>query len=321
MSRLDDLIKEELEKFQKDSEKILQGSHELTEKIQAKNQYKELVKLNKAKLQDLLKDKYKITKLPDDLTQDELASMVLDAQYGVGRWTEDVKQDFDNGNEKKGGTQYKKNKIERGYEPVKENKIIKEDLPTKEIDPKEFPNPYPDKKGYFKKGTTDGEMKDDIVPTKPVSISVSQLKPSQDAIYLGKAIAMAINGVEGGDLGAVISQDNYILDGHHRYAATSFNNPSAKVGGVQAKLKIGDLIPVLRAAGDAMRNARGVEPKGGDINIFNATIDDVKDIVYKGKNVPAQYYNKEKAISWFEGHGENVIAQRLKQLQSKKPPS
>lgn len=198
---------------------------------------------------------------------------------------------------------------------------VNEDLPTKIVDPKEFPNPLKQTKGFLKKGKYDGANFDDVVKTNDVSISVSELKPSQDAIYLGKSIAMAINGVEGGDLGAVISKDNYILDGHHRYAATTFNNPSAKVGGVQANLNIGDLVPVLRAAGDAMNNNRGVAPAGGDINIFKATIEDIKDIVYNGKNVSPKFYNKEKAIAWYEGIGESTIAKRLKMLQSKRPPS
>jgi hypothetical protein len=198
---------------------------------------------------------------------------------------------------------------------------VNEDLPTKEIDPKQFPNPLTNTKGFLKKGNYDGDTADDLVPTKPVSISVSNLKPSQDAIYLGKALGMAIAGVEGGDLGAVISKDNYILDGHHRYAATTFNNPSTKVGGVQADLMIGDLVPVLRAVGDAMKNKRGLEPKGGDVNIFKATMDDVKAAVYDGKNMDSKFYNKEKSIAWFEKIGEKTIAQRLKMLQSKRPPS
>jgi len=195
---------------------------------------------------------------------------------------------------------------------IKLKDILKEALPTKEIDPKQFPNPLgSDVKGFLKKGSPSndkGPANDDIVQTKNVSIPVSKLKPSQLAIYLGKSLAMAINGVDGGDLGAVISKDNYILDGHHRYAATTFNNPGSSVEGVQADLMIGDLIPVLRATGDAMKNNRGIAPAGGDLNIFKATMDDVKDIIYNGKNIPAKY-------------GEDVIARRLKLIQSKKPPS
>ena len=208
---------------------------------------------------------------------------------------------------------------------IKLKDILKEALPTKEIDPKQFPNPLgSDVKGFLKKGSPSndkGPANDDIVQTKNVSIPVSKLKPSQLAIYLGKSLAMAINGVDGGDLGAVISKDNYILDGHHRYAATTFNNPGSSVEGVQADLMIGDLIPVLRATGDAMKNNRGIAPAGGDLNIFKATMDDVKDIIYNGKNIPAKYYNKDKSIKWFKKHGEDVIARRLKLIQSKKPPS
>lgn len=202
----------------------------------------------------------------------------------------------------------------------RKSESVNEELPTKEIDPSKFPNPLVNTKGFLKKGLGDGDKEDDIVKTKPVQISVSKLKPSQDAIYLGKVLGMAINGIEGGDLGAVISKDNYILDGHHRYAATTLNNPSAKVGGIQSDLMIGDLVPVLRAVGDAMKNKRGLEPKGGDLNIFKVTMNDVKDCVYNGKNMHPKFYNKEKSIEWFENIGEDTLAKRLKMLQSKTPP-
>jgi hypothetical protein len=197
------------------------------------------------------------------------------------------------------------------------------EMKTNQVDLDKFPNPLPKsaKKDFLKKGLKDGDKLDDIVKTYNASIPVKDLKPSQSAIYLGKSLGLAINGVEGGDLGAVISQDNHILDGHHRYAATTFNNPKAKVNGVQASLDIADLIPVLRAAGDAMDNQRGLEPKGGDVNIFKATMEDVKACIYEGKNMNPKFYDKEKSIEWFENLGEKVIAQRLKMLQSKLPPA
>ena len=136
---------------------------------------------------------------------------------------------------------------------------INEEIPTKEIDPTEFPNPLGDKKGFLKKGNKDGNPTDDIVKTKPVQIAVSKLKPSQEAIYLGKALGMAVAGMEGGDLGAVISKDNYILDGHHRYAATTFNNPSASVGGVQSDL-LRRVTRGRRVCGVAQHHRCGGEP-------------------------------------------------------------
>ena len=198
--------------------------------------------------------------------------------------------------------------------------FLNEELPTHEIDPNAFQNPYKSDKNFFKRGYKDDEVMDDVVKTRPVKIQASQLKPSQDAVYLGKALGMAIGGVEGGNLEAVISSDNRILDGHHRWAATIFNNPKARVGGVQAELKIGDLVPVLRQAGDALGNKRGLPPKGGDQNIFKATLDDVKDAIYDGKYMNPQFYNKDKAIAWFEEQGEKKIQSALNLLQRVGPP-
>jgi hypothetical protein len=197
-------------------------------------------------------------------------------------------------------------------------------LQSKEIDITQFPNPVTSVIGkmFTTKGEADGEKNDDIVQTKPAAISASALKPSQDAIYLSKSLAMAIGGVEGGELGAIISADNYILDGHHRWAATMFNNPSAKIKGFQAKLGIGDLVPVLRALGDAFGNDRRGEPKGGDVNIFKATIKDVMDAILDGKNMDPKYYDKGKAEKWLEkSGGEAGVEKALKRIQATPPPA
>lgn len=199
--------------------------------------------------------------------------------------------------------------------------FLNEALPTQEIDPDKFPHQWKKDKQFFRQGYKDGSNVDDTVETRPVKIPASQLKPSQDAVYLGKALGMAIGGVEGGSLDAIISQDNRILDGHHRWAATIFNNPKARVGGVQAQLKIGDLIPVLRQAGDALGNNRGLPPKGGDVNIFKATLQDVRDAVYDGKHMNPQFYNREQAVEWFERTGEKKIQNSLNILQRVGPPA
>lgn len=199
-------------------------------------------------------------------------------------------------------------------------RILNEALPTKEVDPEKFPNPAPKKdKEFFIKGKQDGEEKDDIVATKNAAIPAKDLKPSQDAVYLGKALGMAIGGVEGGDLGAVISKDNRILDGHHRWAATMFTNPNAKIEGAKADMIIGDLIPVLRAAGDSLGNERGTMPKGGDVNIFQATMKDVEDCIFRGINMDPKFFDKEKAIAWYEKN-QKKVERGLKMIQKEGPP-
>lgn len=200
--------------------------------------------------------------------------------------------------------------------------FLNEEIKTKEIDTKRFPNDGPKKDDeFFMKGKKDGNFRDDTVETKRFSIPAKSLKPSQDAIYLSKALDMAINNIVGGDLNAMVSRDNFILDGHHRWAATMFGNPSAKVQGMQSNLTIGDLVPVLRKAGDALGNERGTEPKGGDTNIFDATIEDIEDAIYNGKNMNPKFYNKDASIQWYETVGKKTVEARLKMIQSKKLPA
>ena len=201
--------------------------------------------------------------------------------------------------------------------------LIEGELTPQEIDINKFPNPVPEfmKKHFKGKGLEDGVKDDDKVKTVPVTIGAKKLKPSQSAIYLAKTLAMAMGGVKGGDLGAVISKDNYILDGHHRWAATMFNDPTASIKGYKANLNIGDLVPVLRALGDSYGNERRGEPKGGDINLFDANLKQAMATITTGAGIPAKWYDKDKAAKWLEEKGgENGIAKALAFIQSIKPP-
>lgn len=197
-------------------------------------------------------------------------------------------------------------------------------LQPQEVDVTKFPNPVTSalKRIFQEKGWDDGDMNDDMIKAKKVSIPAKDLKPSQDAIYLSKALGMAVGGVEGGELGAIISNDNYILDGHHRWAATMFNNPNAKIIGTKVDLPIGDLVPVLRALGDVFGNSRRGEPKGGDTNIFKASIKDALAAVQSGANMNPKFFDQDKADKWLEGKGgEKTVQKSLAMIQSTPPPS
>jgi hypothetical protein len=216
------------------------------------------------------------------------------------------------------------NKVKKKKIKLKEAvEYIIEELPTKEIRASEFPNPLSArlKKIFLKKGEMDGDPSDDIVNTKAKSWGARKLQPSQSAIYLGKTLGMAVGGVKGGDLGAMVSKDKRILDGHHRWAATMLADPSAKITGIEADLGIGDLVPVLRAMGDSIGNTRRGEPAGGDVNIFKATIKDALEALTTGKNMHPKFYDKEKSVAWLESIGGKAeLAARLKALQSHRPP-
>jgi len=221
---------------------------------------------------------------------------------------------------------YQRVRIEEAKRISREHFPLNEDLPTQVIQKSEFPNPLPSAAAekFMVKGLRDGSASDDkIVTDMGASFPAGSLKPSQTAVYLGKSLGMAINGVKGGNLGSIVSSDNYILDGHHRWAATMFNDPSATVEGIRVSLKIGDLVPVLRAAGDAMNSGeRRGEPQGGDKNIFTATIKDALDCVLLGKSMDQRFWTAEKGRAWLTSiGGEAVLKQRLSKLSGTKPPS
>jgi hypothetical protein len=99
-------------------------------------------------------------------------------------------------------------------------------------------------------GAEDGDASDDKIEGKKAFLTVSELKPAQTEIIKEKAFAMAIQALlkgkwDGIDLGAIISNDNYIMDGHHRWAATSLIDPNAKVQGTVIDLPGGPLVTTL----------------------------------------------------------------------------
>lgn len=190
------------------------------------------------------------------------------------------------------------------------------------IDRSKLPNPLTDIDGFFKKGYPrydNAPIYDDQLEVHEISLPAMDLYPTQNAIFLGKALDKAIRGIAGGNLGAIISNDNFIMDGHHRWASTILNDPNLELGGVMVDLPSDELIYVLRAVGDALQNPRGTTPPGGDINIFEATIDDIKKCVFEGLYMDPKNYSRKKSIQWFNSIGEEELERRLEFMKSKNP--
>ena len=121
---------------------------------------------------------------------------------------------------------------------------------------------------YMTSGAKDGKPNDDSVTVKvPAAVAASDAKPTQTNILLGKSLSMAIGGVEGGNIEAWIGTDGSILDGHHRWAATMLNNPSAKLGAAGAiDMKgMGDQTTALKHL-TAIGNALGNKTKTNENN-------------------------------------------------------
>jgi len=120
-------------------------------------------------------------------------------------------------------------------------------------------------------GYKDGKLEDDVVSAKIMMTLVGLMRPTQSQIWLNKLIDSII---EYGkpqkkgklNLGAyndksiilkktiAISQEGYILDGHHRYGQIALVNPSLKMMCLYIGLPIRRLIEIARPYGNAIGN-------------------------------------------------------------------
>ena len=110
----------------------------------------------------------------------------------------------------------------------------------------------------------DGDAKDDIVDVKIKSVAVGNLKPIQSQIYFDKSIRnVAQFGAKGTrDFSAsknnfyVVSSDNRIIDGHHRFLSAVLVDPKMKVTALEIDLPISKLLPLTLSYTDAIGNIR-----------------------------------------------------------------
>lgn len=108
----------------------------------------------------------------------------------------------------------------------------------------------------------DGSEKDDIVKVTQETENVGNLKPIQQQIYFDKSIGeTAKSGVEKtrsflSSTFFVVSSDNRIIDGHHRFLSGILIDPNMKVKVLRIALPINKLLPLTLAYGDAIGNVR-----------------------------------------------------------------
>ena len=110
----------------------------------------------------------------------------------------------------------------------------------------------------------DGNAKDDIVDVKIKQVAVGNLKPIQSQIYFDKSIRnVAQFGAKGTrDFSSsknnfyVVSSDNRIIDGHHRFLSAVLVDPKMKVTALEIDLPISKLLPLTLSYTDAIGNIR-----------------------------------------------------------------
>ena len=183
-------------------------------------------------------------------------------------------------------------------EKAKPEKVDPERFPLKLSDAKQDPDPETKVTG----GTKDGDPDEDKIDATPGTRPVKSLKPSQSSMNIKKACNFFIAALRkvkpfeqgpGGDLGAIITSDDHIMDGHHRWIATGMVDPTADVGGFIVDFPAKQMIAALNMI-TASLGKEGKEGTGG-FDQFN-------------ENGVAAMLNKFATEGTWSGTQEEVIA-------------
>ncbi len=175
-------------------------------------------------------------------------------------------------------------------------------------------------KAAYKGGKLDGDDKDDAVPSSKVSVAAGKLKPSQKEVIPQKAVEFAFSAImkikpmesgPGGDLQAIISNDDYIMDGHHRWAATFLVDPSAALQATKIDLPGAALVTALNVVTKGL--GRGGNSGKGDISQFGGkAIEDAIDAVLA--NGYWAQSDAEKCKAAFEEWGGGSVEEAKKKM-------
>ena len=170
-------------------------------------------------------------------------------------------------------------------------------------------------------GTADGSQPDDVIGVTPNHTApVATLKPSQSSMNIAKAMAQALSMLAGkmpagGNLGAFISSDGHIMDGHHRWVATAMVDPSKEVGGYLVDFPGAQLIAILNAITvGRLGNPEGKPGSGGFEQfqpkpILNQLMD------YYQNGIPGKFpWSPEEVQQTVHEHGGGEGEQAIKAL-------
>jgi len=163
--------------------------------------------------------------------------------------------------------------------------LLSEDADPKKVDSERFPlelsaaaaKAGEEAEKLVTGGDDDGASGDDEVQAQAGSLPCKDLKPSQSSMNIEKACAFAIAAIlkvkpfptgPGGDLGAIITSDNHIMDGHHRWIASGMVDPSAEVGGFIVEFPAKQMIAALNMITVKLGITQG-KPGSGGFDQFN----------------------------------------------------
>lgn len=132
-------------------------------------------------------------------------------------------------------------------------------------------NPFPEglsgleAENFLKNGLRDGSLKDDKIDVRITSKKVKNLKPIQKQIYFDKVIDSIMKfGVEASldfiqhKSFFIVSEDDYIIDGHHRFLSAMLIDPNIAVNCLMIDLPLNKLLPLSLSYSAAIGRKRNL---------------------------------------------------------------
>lgn len=176
------------------------------------------------------------------------------------------------------------------------------DVPQEKVTPTELDKVDPDvAKVIVKSGEMDKNKNDDKISVSSKTWPAADLKPSQTTMRIDNTVGMAISMLAGKmdtNLGCIVSSDNHIMDGHHRWSAAILVDPETSVSGYGAELPGKELVGVLNVLTKGVFNKKKGNPGKGSLADY--TPENVKSALQKALDKGTQYYSSEEIKQLFE---------------------
>jgi len=125
-------------------------------------------------------------------------------------------------------------------------------------------NPFPNgiskeqAKGFLINGLRDGDENDDKINVKLYNVNSKSLKPIQKQVYLSEVFDLYRNAGKSylQDAFFLTTNDNFIIDGHHRFVAILLFLPEIKIKALKIDMPLKTLIPMSLTYTTAIGNIR-----------------------------------------------------------------
>lgn len=139
-----------------------------------------------------------------------------------------------------------------------------------------------------KSGLKDNNPNDDKAKVNfDGKVKVGTLKPAQKEVIPMKALAFALGFLDNGspnlkEMEAIVSQDGYIMDGHHRWAAATLVNPEMEVQVAKIEMNAVDLITALNVYTKGALQTEGNQGAGDISDWNNLIVEEIKKAYENG---------------------------------------